>query len=75
MRGQSVEWGIAVSPEEVKRDLKREIGHVTRRQEQRAFAKFIKEYEERWRSRTGCAAGYVTGSDVRTGRLSSMNAD
>ncbi len=27
---------------------------------QRAFAKFIDEYEERWRLRTVCAPGYVT---------------
>jgi hypothetical protein len=27
---------------------------------QNAFAKFIDEYEERWRSRTVCAPGYVT---------------
>jgi hypothetical protein len=27
---------------------------------QKAFGKFISEYEERWRSRTVCASGYVT---------------
>jgi hypothetical protein len=40
--------------------LKRQIGHVSRREEQRAFTKFVKEFEERWRSRTVCAPDYVT---------------
>jgi hypothetical protein len=27
---------------------------------QKAFDRFIREYEERWRARTVCAMGYVT---------------
>lgn len=35
-------------------------GIVSENGKQRAFSRFIAEYEERWRSRTVCAPGYVT---------------
>lgn len=41
--------------------LKHKIGnHVTRREEQRAFAKIVREFNTRWRARTVCATGYAT---------------
>lgn len=41
--------------------LRQQIGeHATKREEQRAFMEFIREFGDRWRSRTVCAAGYVT---------------
>jgi SurA-like protein len=35
-------------------------GLTSARSRQRAFGKFVKEYEERWRARTVCASGHVT---------------
>jgi hypothetical protein len=35
-------------------------GFASEKGRQKAFVKFIAEYEERWRSRTVCAAGFVT---------------
>lgn len=36
------------------------VGQTSAKATQRAFARFVKEYEERWRARTVCAAGHVT---------------
>lgn len=46
----------------LQRTLARQAGEQakTRKDEQRFFARFVKEFEERWRARTVCAAGYVT---------------
>lgn len=35
-------------------------GQTSAKATQEAFTKFVKEYEERWRARTVCAAGHVT---------------
>ena len=35
-------------------------GQTSAKAAQQAFAQFVKEYEERWRARTVCAAGHVT---------------
>lgn len=35
-------------------------GQASAKAAQRAFSRFIGEYEKRWRARTVCAAGYVT---------------
>lgn len=36
------------------------VGLASAKSRQEAFAKFVKEYEERWRVRTVCATGHVT---------------
>lgn len=39
--------------------LKEKIGKVGRKAEQKAFAEFVDEFNERWRSRTVCAPEYA----------------